>query len=222
MFTSFAALLLLFAQSIAPGSLLEQGQAAIDRGDPKTAIKLLEKAVLEAPNDAEAHYLLGVAYGRRAEQPDAIPHERYARRTQSEFEIAVSLDPNHREARMALAQYDTLAPEIMGGSIQRAQSEADELLKRRPADGHRAKAFIAAHLKKYDEAAAELREAAALDPNDMPTWFEIGHLAAESGKNLGEGQQALEKYLEYTPKKGEPTREDALAQLRKIRKLRAR
>jgi len=214
---SFVGALLLLAQAIAA-----QAQAAIDRGDPKTAIKLLEKAVAEIPNDADAHYLLGVAYGRRAEQPDAIPHAYYARLTVNEFEKAVAVNPDHRDARMALVQYYTLAPEPMGGSIQRAQNEANELLKTSPADGHRANAFIDAHLKKYDDAAGELREAVKLEPDDMPTWFEIGHLAAQSGKNLDEGERALEKYIAYTPKKGEPPREDALADLEKIRQRRGR
>ncbi len=219
---TLAVLLLAVATSIAADSLRKLGQAALDHGDARSAINLLEKAVSEAPQDAEAHYLLGVAYGRRAEQPDTIEHAKLARRTCSEFEKAVSLDPNHVDARMALVQYYTLAPEIMGGSIQRAEDHVNELLKRNPPAGHRANAFIDTHLKKYDAAAAELREAAALDPADMPTWFEIGRLAAMTGKNLPEGEKALEKYLAYIPAKGEPTREQAAAFLKQIRQRQAR
>ena len=80
----------------------------------------------------------------------------------------------------------------------------------------------AVDLKKYDAAAAELREAAALDPADMPTWFEIGRLAAITGNGLPEGKKALEKYLAYTPAKGEPTREQAAAYLKQIRQRQAR
>ncbi|HUJ13571.1 MAG TPA: TRAP transporter TatT component family protein [Thermoanaerobaculia bacterium] len=211
---TIALVLTLFAAD----SLVKQGQTALDRGDARTAVKLLEKAVADSPNDAEAHYVLGTAYGARAQQPGVLDRAALARRTRSEFEKAVSLDPNYIDARMALVQYDTLAPEIMGGSIQRAQQQADELLKRSPAAGHRAQAFIDGHLKQYDAAAAELREAAAIDPNDMPTLFEIGHLAAITGRNLPEGEQALLKYLEYTPAKGEPTHEQAAAYLEQIRR----
>jgi Tfp pilus assembly protein PilF len=219
---SFAVLLMSVLASLAEDSLVKQGQAALDRDDPRTAIKLLENAVSNSPQDAEAHYLLGVAYGKRAEQPDVIDHATLARRTCREFEKAVSLDPNHADARTALVQYYTLAPDVMGGSIQRAQDEANELLKRSPADGHRANAFIDTHLKKYEAAAAELRAAVALDPSDMPSWFEIGHLAAITGNNLSDGEKALEKYLAYTPAKDEPTHEQARTYLAQIHQRQAR
>jgi tetratricopeptide (TPR) repeat protein len=207
---------------LAADSLLKQGQTALDRGDARAAVRLLEKAVAESPNDAEAHYLLGVAYGARAQQPDVVDRAGLARKTCKEFETAVSLDPNHVDARTALVQYYTLAPEVMGGSIRRAQDEANELLKRNPAAGHRADAFIDTHLKKYDAAASELRKAADLDPTDMPTWFEIGHIAAITGNNLSEGQKALEKYMAYTPAKDEPTHEQAAAYLEQIHRRQAR
>ena len=46
--------------------------------------------------------------------------------------------------------------------------------------------------------------AVKLDPNYMPGWFQIGHMAALSGTNLQRGEEALQKYLAYTPKQDEP------------------
>ncbi len=48
-------------------TLVEQGRAALSRNDAETAANLLEKAVAQSPANAEAHYLLGSAYGTLAQ-----------------------------------------------------------------------------------------------------------------------------------------------------------
>jgi tetratricopeptide (TPR) repeat protein len=58
--------------------------------------------------------------------------------------------------------------------------------------------------KNYKAAAGEFEMAVKLDPNYMPGWFQIGHMAALSGANLQRGEEALQKYLAYTPKHDEP------------------
>jgi Tfp pilus assembly protein PilF len=58
--------------------------------------------------------------------------------------------------------------------------------------------------KNYKQAAEEFEMAVKLDPNYMPGWFQIGHMAALSGVNLPRGEEALQKYLAYTPKPDEP------------------
>jgi TolA-binding protein len=43
-----------------------------------------------------------------------------------------------------------------------------------------------------------------VDPNFMSGWFQIGHMAALMGTNFARGEEALRKYLAYTPKHDEP------------------
>jgi len=104
--------LALFAQS----SLLDQGRAAMARNDDDAAAALFEKAVAQNPKSAEAHYLLGSAYGSQAQKASIFGQASLAGKTRDEFEKAVELDPNHLEARFALLQYYAFAPGIMGGS----------------------------------------------------------------------------------------------------------
>jgi tetratricopeptide (TPR) repeat protein len=59
--------------------------------------------------------------------------------------------------------------------------------------------------KKYPAAIAELDTAIRLDPNFMPAYFRIGALAATANTNLARGEDALKKYLAYTPAEDEPT-----------------
>ena len=60
--------------------------------------------------------------------------------------------------------------------------------------------------KNYKQAAEEYETAVKLDPAFMPGWFQIGHVAALAETNFGHGQEALRKYLAYTPneKESEP------------------
>jgi tetratricopeptide (TPR) repeat protein len=60
--------------------------------------------------------------------------------------------------------------------------------------------------KNYKQAAEEYETAVRLDPAFMPGWFQIGHVAALAENNYAHGEEALRKYLAYTPndKQGDP------------------
>src|ERR1700719_5225539 len=114
------ALLVLAAPLVAQTTPAEEAQAAIDRNDPQTALTVLQRAVAQDPNNANVHYLLGVAYGNLAQKASAFRRGWLARQTRDEFEHAVELDPSNLDARWALVQYYTLAPGYLGGSEQKA------------------------------------------------------------------------------------------------------
>ena len=225
----------LFAQS----SLIEQGRAAMARNDADAAATILEKAVAQNPKSAEAHYLLGSAYGSQAQKASIFGQASLASKTKEQFEAAVSLDPNHLEARTGLVQFYTMAPGFMGGSYDKAFAQVDEIRKRDPLMAHRTAAFIYSHQKKTEEAKkeyfAEVKEfpksarahydlglfyvseknykaafdeyqnALKLDAAYMPTLFRIGQLSVQSSADYARGEEALRKYLAYTPKENEPS-----------------
>src|SRR5450755_4111123 len=83
----------LFAQA----PLIEQGRAAISRGDSDAAIEILEKAVAESPKSAEAHFTLGNAYGAKVQAAGMLAAAKYASSITDEFEKAVALDPKYVE-----------------------------------------------------------------------------------------------------------------------------
>jgi len=237
--SAFMFAVLLSSSVLAQTTLLEQGRAALQRNDADAAADLLEKAVAQSPSNAETHYLLGTAYGRQAQNAGIFSKAGLAKKTQAEFERAVQLDSNHLQARLALVEYDMLAPALIGGGEEKAIEQANEIRKRDALAGHRAWATIYARQKKPDlahkefvdavkdqpnspkshywlgvsyftpdknyKAASDAFETAIkLDPMYMPGWFQIGHVAALSGANLQRGENALQKYLAYTPKQDEP------------------
>lgn len=227
---------ILFAAAVA---LLQQGRTAMDKRDFQGAVDILEKAVAAEPSNAEAHYLLGGAYGRLAQQASIFRQMSLAGKAKDELEKAVQLDPNYIDARMGLMEYYMMAPGIAGGSDEKAAQQAAEIKKRDSYEGHRAYASLALHNKNNDAARKEyvdaVREQPAspkthyglgnfylsidknnaaalheyeqsitLDPNYMPGWFQIGHVAALTGNDTARGEQSLRKYLAYTPKENEP------------------
>src|SRR6476469_1247293 len=114
----------LFAQP----TLIEQGRAAINRGDSDAAIEILEKAVAQAPKSAEAHYVLGSAYGVKVQAGGMMAAAQYASKLKDEFEKAVALDPKSIDARYGLVQVYAGAPGIMGGSYDKAFAQAKEIM----------------------------------------------------------------------------------------------
>ncbi len=226
----------LFAQI----TLIEQGRAAIGRGDSDAAIDALEKAVAQSPKSAEAHYYLGSAYGIKVQASGMLAAVKYASRITEEFEKAVALDPKYVEARFGLVQVYAGAPGIMGGSYEKAFEQAKAIKAVDPIVGHRAYAFIYSQQKKLDlaekeyadaireepnsakahsyfgqyhasvdknyaAAFTELEAALKLDPNYMPAFYHLGRAASLANTNLARGEEALKKYVAYTPKENEPT-----------------
>jgi Tfp pilus assembly protein PilF len=58
--------------------------------------------------------------------------------------------------------------------------------------------------KNFDAATHEVEMAVKLDPKYMPGWFWVGRIAVATGTNYAAGEEALRKYLTYTPKRDEP------------------
>lgn len=220
--------------------LLDQGRAALARGDADAAITIYEKAVAQTPNSAEAHYGLGGAYGTKAQKSGMFGAAMLAGKTKEEFEKAVALNPNYVDARFGLVEFYTIAPGFMGGSYDKALEQAKEIKTRDPLMGHRAFAFVYAQQKKPELAKKEFTDAVAEQPNSgrahtflaqylanteknykaafeeletsiklepayMSAWYSLGRTAGVAGTNFARGEEALKKYLAYTPKENEPS-----------------
>ena len=219
--------------------LIDQGRAALTRGQTDVAVDTLEKAVAQSPNSAEAHYYLGSAYGLKAQQGGMFAAMSIAGKVKDEFEKAVALNPRYVEARFGLVEFYAAAPGFMGGDSDKALAQATEIRKLDPLMAHRAFAMVYSSQKKpdlakkeyldavreqptspkshqylgqylanteknYTAAFSEFEAAVKLDAAYMPALYWIGRTAGQSGANLARGEEALKKYLGYTPKENEP------------------
>jgi Tfp pilus assembly protein PilF len=159
---------------LAQNSLIDQGRAAMNRGDAETASGLFEKAVAQNPKSAEAHYLLGSAYGSMARNASFFSQASLASKTKEEFEKAVELDPNYLDAREGLAEYYTMAPSFMGGGHDKALAQAAEIRKRDAMKGHSVTAFIYSAEKKMDEAKKEYADEVKEFPKSPRAHLDFG------------------------------------------------
>lgn len=168
------------------------------RNDADAAATLFAKAVAQNPKNAEAHYLLGTAYGSQAQKAGLFGRASLASKTKDEFEQAVALDPNLLDARMGLVQFYTMAPGFMGGSYYKAFVKTAEIRKRDPLMAHRGVALIYAHQKKPDLAKKEYLDEVKENPKSPRAHYDLG-LFFISEKNYKAGTDEYEASVKLDP-----------------------
>lgn len=140
------------------------GRALLALRDADHAIDWLEKATNLAPRRSDVFLALGRAYERAAQDASLLRKPGLAKKARAAWEKAVALDPGNLEARGDLLQYLVLAPGFMGGSVEEARRQAEEIGKRDAVQGAIARATIAQHDKDVAGAERILQEALSTSP----------------------------------------------------------
>lgn len=179
-----------FALASTDAELLEAGRAALVRGDLVQAIAKLDRAVSINPNNPQAHYYLGLAYGRKAQQSGILRGMSHVKKAKNEWLRAVELDPNSIDARFRLIEFYIIAPGIVGGSAESAMEQAAQIKKFDALDGHRAYARIYTLQKKLGLAAKEMIEAVREQPKSAKAHYFLGNALL----NQKEWKRALHEY----------------------------
>lgn len=158
------------------------GRVALVEGDFDGAVRWLERAARERGDEAPRHYWLGVAHGQQAQRGSRLRAMGPAKRARAALERAVSLDPAHLEARMALVRWYLVAPGIIGGSRARAEAHAAEIAKRSAYRGHLADGAV--REDRGDEAGAirAYETATRLHADSAAAWYALGLLHQEAGR----------------------------------------
>jgi hypothetical protein len=102
-----------------------------------------EKAVKADPGNAVYHFWFGRASGEQVAHANPFRQPGLARRTKGEFEKAVALDSAYVSPREGLVRYYLAAPRFVGGGIDRARQQAEEIAKLNPYRGGMAYANVA-------------------------------------------------------------------------------
>jgi tetratricopeptide (TPR) repeat protein len=180
------------------------GRLALQRDDYEKAVVLLEQAVTLAPNESRFQHRLGDAYGRAAQKGSLFSQMSLAKKCREAYEKAVELDLKNIDARFGLMEFYQQAPGMVGGGLDKAHLQADEIKKLDAVRGHRAMAGLYIVEKKFPEAFAEFDEILKSRPDDYAALFQTGRLAAMSGERLDRGLTALRRCLELTPPENQP------------------
>jgi tetratricopeptide (TPR) repeat protein len=184
-------------------------------GRREQAIAALRQAVSHAPDNAIAHYNLGLTCFKAGRMADAIGSLRRAVGLQPEFGLAqfrlgaALQHQGHEDGAIDAFR----AAVVLGTRVREAHAKLGDLLwsrdmaaaaeaYRRAADSSTpgrlsaAKALMAE--EKFDEAVATLRRALALDPGSLEAEWLLGSVLVFQGE-LGEAVRLFERVLELAP-----------------------
>jgi tetratricopeptide (TPR) repeat protein len=192
-----------FAAAEAPKTQLALADAALQSGEADRALSLLSTAPssAEAHNlrcrvfftmgrwddaasecdlavrlngqSAADHLWLGRALGEKADSSSFLAAFSLAKRARSEFETAVSLDPDYGEALTDLGEFYTSAPGIVGGGDDKAQGLVSRLQKIDPSRAHILLGRIAESHKDYGTAEREYKQAIATSEHPAIPWMTL-------------------------------------------------
>ena len=137
------------------------------------AIAACERATSQEPQKSLYHLWLGRAYGEKADRVSFFSAAGLAKKVRTEFERAVELDPGSIEARTDLAEFYLEAPGIVGGGKDKAQAQADALMKLNPGLAHWVMGRIAEKNKDLDAAEKEYRATIAVNHGGAHAWLNL-------------------------------------------------
>lgn len=157
-------------------------RAYYELGDWDRSISACEKAVALAPNNGRYHLWLGRSYGEKADSSNFLTAAGLAKKVRTEFERAVQLSPDDVAARADLAQFYVEAPGIVGGGKDKAEAQAQALLKLDPGKAHWVKARLAEKAKDMALAEKEYRAAIDSSSNNAVAWLDLAMFYRRVGR----------------------------------------
>ncbi len=187
----------------APGDAAAQhqlGRLLLRRREYEAAIPFLAKAAELQPENAAYQFHHGAACVQQADTlGKTLRALGMARRGRAAMEKAVALEPDNVEFHEGLVEFYLRAPGIVGGGLDKARAQAENLRRLDPRAGTIALAMVRLRAKE-PEAAFSLYEAwLAQAPEDYQILYLTGRAAADTGLQLENGAAALRHCLQLAP-----------------------
>lgn len=158
------------------------GRIAVAQDKSNEAVDWFEKAVDRDLDVSLYHLWLGNALGEEAQKASKFRQPFLARRVKSEFETAVRLDPGSLDARHGLIQFYAQAPGIVGGSMDKAREQANEIAKLNRMRGHLELAALLEQQKDPVNAEREYQAAITAAPDSNAAYNGLINFSARQHK----------------------------------------
>ena len=123
------------------------------------AIYYYKKLKQLKPSEANYYYKYGGVLGMKAKESNKFKALGLISEVKSSFEKAISLNPKHIEARLALVELYLQLPGIVGGSEKKALLYANEIAQISAVDGYLSKGHIAEYFDRFKEAEVQYKKA---------------------------------------------------------------
>ena len=174
------------------------GRIAVAQNKSNEAADWFEKAVDRDVNVSLYHLWLGNALGDEAQKASKFRQPFLARRVKTEFETAVRLDPASIDARHGLIQYYSQAPGIMGGSMDKAREQANEIAKLNRMRGHLELAALFERDKDAANAEREYQAAITAAPDSNAAYGGLVNFYAR-GHKWDQVFATIEQFMKAKP-----------------------
>jgi tetratricopeptide (TPR) repeat protein len=164
------------------------------------AIAAYEKATQLDPTKAEHFSQYAVALSTKMQGAPMNAQALLVPKMKRALEKSVAIDPNHVPGLIGLIRYYTNAPEIAGGSIEKAQEIAKRLEALNPFLGAIELGQIAEHAEEFATALSHFDAASKLQPNNAIAHAFAGRMLVKLGRS-DDARVRLQRALELDPKR---------------------
>jgi cellulose synthase operon protein C len=166
-------------------ALVSKGQIQIRQNHPDAAVDTVQSALQNDPDNAVAHYQLGLAFD----------HQHDATRAEAEWRKAVSLDPDLLEAQSALARM-----ELFRGDAAALLETSQQIIKIQPnaADGYLLKCLAEMALKNYGDAQRDAEEGMQRAPQSPAPYVQMGNVQFVQ-KHYPDAEKYFQQALDKDP-----------------------
>ena len=166
-------------------ALVYRGQIQLRQGNASGAVDSLQDAVNNDPNNAVAHYQLGIAYSQQHDDD----------RAQAQWLEAVRLKPDMIDAQRALAEV-----ELRRGDTEGVLRTAQQLVSAQPpvADGFLLRALVEIGRQKFSDAESDLRKTMELAPSSPAPYVQMGTVRLLQ-KQFAEAENFYQQALDKDP-----------------------
>lgn len=167
----------------------------------KDAVDACQEAVKLEPDSSETHMWLGRAYGEEARTAEKLAAFGLARKLRAEYERAVQLDPNNKEAYEALGNFYVQAPGIVGGGIGKADRLEKTLQAIDPTEAQELAAKLAENHHDFAEAERDWKAAIQTSSHPARAWMDLAEFYYRRNE-IPEMLQAVETGAAADPQHG--------------------
>lgn len=184
-----------------PADAAGLNQRSIDllqQNDAKEAVELAKQATLADPTKAGYFSQLGIALSQRMNEVPFMQMAVMSGQLRKAFQKSVELDPDHIPGLIGLARFYTNAPEIAGGSLEKAAEFAKRVQALNPFLGEIELARVAEKAENFADALAHYEAAAQLKPDKAGLQFACGRQLVALGRK-DEARARFEAALKLDP-----------------------
>lgn len=164
----------------------------------KEAVVAYEQAAKFDTTKPEYFSALGIALSQRMGEMNFMQQAMIAGKMKKAFEQSVALDAQHLSGLIGLARYYANAPEIAGGSLEKAAEFALRVRELSPFQGEMELGMVASQDEKYADALAHYEAAATLKPTHGHVQYLCGQMLVKLEKKA-EARTRFETALKLDP-----------------------